>query len=222
MSRAVDEVTWLSAAGVRLDVDVHVPPDAVGVVVLPDVGTGTRHSARSRSLAPELQRGGLATVVADLLTTDEKLVEATADRLRSDVDLLAARLAALADWTSAHDPTTGLGLGLFGADSGGAAALSVAADRPAQVRAVVSAGGRLDLADAVLPRVSQSVLLLVGERDRPLIELTEAAAPRLGGKAAVVVVPAASHRFEEPGALEAVAELARDWFVARLPLEAGA
>ncbi|MCW2723850.1 MAG: dienelactone hydrolase [Frankiales bacterium] len=220
MSRAVDEATWLAAAGVRLDVDVHVPRDAVGVVVLPDAGTGTRHSARSAAVAGELQRGGLATVVADLLTTEDKLVAATFDQRRADVDLLAARLAALASWTAEHEPTSGLRLGLYGADTGAAACLDLAADRPELVRTVVCAGARLDLADPMLARVTQSVLLLVGERDRPLIELTETAASRLGGKAAVIVVPGASHRFEEPGALEAVAELARDWFVARLPVEA--
>lgn len=136
--------------------------------------------------------------------------------MRFDIGLLAGRLTALADWLAGQEATAALVLGLFGASTGAAAALVAAAARPAQVRAVVSRGGRPDLAGEVLPRVHQPILLIVGEKDPAVLELNRQAMLKLAGQTELVIVPGASHLFEEPGALEHVARLARDWFLEHL------
>jgi pimeloyl-ACP methyl ester carboxylesterase len=164
-------------------------------------------------------------VLADLLTQEEDQVDIRTASLRFDIDLLAVRVMALTDWMASDEPTAGLGVGLFGASTGAAAALIAAAARPATVQAVVSRGGRPDLADGHLHEVHQPTLLIVGQRDPIVIDLNRQAMDRLAGEKRLVIVPGASHLFEEPGALEQVAALARDWFVRYLrsaaPVENG-
>jgi putative phosphoribosyl transferase len=206
----------IPAAGVELEADVVVAEPASGVVLFAHGSGSSRHSPRNRAVAGALQRAGLATVLVDLLTPAEEQVDARTGALRFDIGLLAARVAALTDWLVRHEPTSGLGVGLFGASTGAAAALVAAAARPAAVAAVVSRGGRPDLAGEALRAVRQPTLLIVGERDPAVIELNRTAMGELGGAARLEIVPGGSHLFQEPGALEQVAGLARDWFVGHL------
>jgi putative phosphoribosyl transferase len=180
-------------------------------------GSGSgRHSPRNRYVAGELQCAGLATVLADLLTSEEERDDVRTGRLRFDIGLLAGRVAALTDELPRDPLTRGLDIGLFGASTGAAAALVAAAARPGMVKAVVSRGGRPDLAGEALHAVTQPTLLIVGERDPIVIQLNEEAMAELGGPAALEIVPRASHLFEEPRALEEVAHLAREWFLRHL------
>jgi putative phosphoribosyl transferase len=174
-------------------------------------------TARATVTSPaSSRRPALATVLADLLTPEEEQVDARTGALRFDIGLLAERVAALTDWVVGQEQLADLGVGLFGASTGAAAALAAAAARPASVEAIVSRGGRPDLAGGLLRLVRQPTLLIVGERDTTVLELNRKAMRELGGEAALEVVPGASHLFEEPGALEEVARLARDWFVRHL------
>jgi putative phosphoribosyl transferase len=213
---AVARSLQIPASGVALDADVVVPDPADGVVVFAHGSGSSRHSSRNRYVAAELQASGLATVLADLLTAEEEQLDARTGRLRFDIGLLAARVTALADWVSQYRPTAGLRTGLFGASTGAAAALAAAARRPGSVAAVVSRGGRPDLAGEHLPAVGQPALLIVGERDTLVIELNRQAKQQLGGETRLEIVAGASHLFEEPGTLEQVARLARDWFTRHL------
>jgi putative phosphoribosyl transferase len=180
-------------------------------------GSGSgRNSPRNRYVADELNRAGLVTVLADLLTREEEQVDLRTAELRFDIDLLAERVTALADWMADSEPSADLGIGLFGASTGAAAALIAAANRPSIVQAVVSRGGRPDLADAHLHEVHQPTLLIVGERDSVVIELNRRAMRKLAGETRLVIIPGATHLFEEPGTLEQVARLARDWFLRHL------
>jgi dienelactone hydrolase len=208
----VHETLAIEAAGVVLDADVVVPDSAQGVVLFAHGSGSSRHSPRNRSVAAELQRAGLATVLADLLTPEEEQRDARTAELRFDIGLLASRLVALTDWVTDHDRTAGLPVGLFGASTGAAAALVAAAERPDTVAAVVSRGGRPDLAGDYLRAVRQPTLLIVGGNDGVVIELNRRAMEQLAGEARLEIVPGATHLFEEPGALEQVARLARDWF----------
>jgi dienelactone hydrolase len=192
------------------------PEHATAVVVFAHGSGSGRHSPRNRSVAAELNRAGLATVLADLLTTREEQIDVRTAALRFDIDLLAERVTALTDWLVRGASTAGLGIGLFGASTGAAAALIAAANRPTTVQAVVSRGGRPDLAGARLPEVRRPTLLIVGERDPVVVDLNREAMQALGGEARLVIVPGATHLFEEPGALIEVAHLARDWFLGHL------
>jgi putative phosphoribosyl transferase len=210
-----DQSLRIPAGGVTLAADMVVPEPALGVVLFAHGSGSGRHSPRNREVAAELQRAGLATVLADLLTPDEERTDVRTGALRFDIGLLAGRVAALTDWLAGHEQTGDLGIGLFGASTGAAAALVAAAERPA-VEAVVSRGGRPDLAGGLLRLVRQPVLLIVGGRDPTVLDLNRQAMRELGGEASLEVVPGASHLFEEPGALERVAGLARDWFAGHL------
>jgi putative phosphoribosyl transferase len=210
-----EQTVQIPVAGVVLDADVVVPQPAEGVVLFAHGSGSSRHSPRNMYVAEELQAAGLATVLVDLLTPAEERIDAVTGELRFDIGLLADRLTALCGWIVEHDLTSGSGLGLFGASTGAAAAL-VAAARPTAVAAVVSRGGRPDLAGPVLPEVRQPTLLIVGDRDPVVLDLNRGALRELGGEARLEVVPGATHLFEEPGALEQVARLARDWFVRHL------
>jgi dienelactone hydrolase len=203
----------IAAAGVELEADVAVPEAARGVVLFAHGSGSSRRSPRNRYVAGELQSAGLATVLVDLLTAREEQVDARSRELRFDIRLLSVRLAALTDWLAQHDGTAGLGVGLFGASTGAAAALVAAAMRPNSVQAVVSRGGRPDLAGEFLRLVRAPTLLIVGERDQTVIELNRKAMTQLAAPTRLEIVPRATHLFEEPGALEHVARLARDWFV---------
>ena len=206
----------IPAGDVTLEADLVLPDPAAGVVLFAHGSGSSRHSPRNRAVAAELQRAGLATVLADLLTPREEQLDARTGALRFDIGLLAGRVAALTDWLVEHEPTAHLALGLFGASTGAAAALVAATERPAAVEAVVSRGGRPDLAGGRLRLVRQPVLLLVGERDRTVLDLNRQAMEELRGETSLEVVPGATHLFEEPGALEQVARLARDWFAHHL------
>jgi putative phosphoribosyl transferase len=206
----------ITAAGAVLEADVVVPEPARALVLFAHGSGSGRHSPRNRRVAGELQGAGLATVLADLLTPQEEQVDARTGALRFDIGLLSERVAALIDWLVGQERFADLGVGLFGASTGAAAALVAAAARPASVDAVVSRGGRPDLAGGRLRLVRQPTLLIVGERDATVLELNRTAMDQLPGETKLEVVPGASHLFEEPGALEEVARLARDWFVRHL------
>jgi putative phosphoribosyl transferase len=218
---AVHQSVRVPAAGVVLEADVVVPERAQGLVLFAHGSGSSRHSPRNRYVAGELQDAGLATVLADLLTPEEEQVDARTGSLRFDIGLLAERVAALTDWLVEQEHTADLGIGLFGASTGAAAALAAAAARPASVEAIVSRGGRPDLARGNLRLVRRPTLLIVGERDTTVLELNRKATRELGGETGLEVVAGASHLFEEPGALEEVARLAGDWFVRHLQPGAG-
>jgi pimeloyl-ACP methyl ester carboxylesterase len=214
---AVNQSLQIPAAGVVLEADVVVPEPPRALVLFAHGSGSGRHSPRNRRVAGELQGAGLATVLADLLTPQEEQVDARTGALRFDIGLLSERVAALTDWLVGQERFADLGVGLFGASTGAAAALVAAAARPASVEAVVSRGGRPDLAGGLLRLVRQPTLLIVGERDATVLELNRTAMDQLPGETKLEVVPGASHLFEEPGALEEVTRLARAWFVRHLP-----
>ncbi|GAA3827597.1 dienelactone hydrolase family protein [Sphaerisporangium flaviroseum] len=212
----VSQSLAIPVAGVTLGADIVVPRPAHGVVLFVHGSGSSRHSPRNRHVAAQLHTAELATVLVDLLTPEEEEVDALTAALRFDIGMLAARVVAVADWLAGYKPVGELGLGLFGASTGAAAALVAAAERPASVQAVVSRGGRPDLAGDFLPMVHQPTLLIVGEYDTTVIELNQQAMERLGGETAFAIVAGATHLFEEPGALDQVARLARDWFTRHL------
>ena len=202
----------VSSDGVLLDGDLAVPDSdlaAVRGVVLFAHGSGSsRHSPRNRRVAGALQQIGWATLLLDLLTAQEDDIDRRTAELRFDIPRLAARLTGTVDWLSQQDDTSALPLALFGASTGAAAALVTAADRPEQVRLVISRGGRPDLAGDALPRVQAPTLLIVGGRDPQVRQLNEAAAAVMTAPVTIEVVPGATHLFEEPGALDVVIDLA--------------
>lgn len=212
-----ERAVTIPAGEVRLPADLLVPAEPVGVVLFAHGSGSSRHSPRNVAVARRLNRGGLGTVLVDLLTAAEDEVDAVTAELRFDIGLLADRLAAVVDWLAAERPFGVAPIGLFGASTGAAAALVAAARRPDLVRAVVSRGGRPDLAGADLGRVRAATLLLVGGLDEQVIALNEQALSQLTAQAELRVVPGATHLFEEPGTLEQVAEAAAGWFHDRLP-----
>ena len=186
-------------------------------MVLFSHGIGSsRHSPRNRFVAEVLQEGGLATLLVDLLTGEEEEAYARTRQLRFDIEMLAQRLVGAIDWLAGQAATRELRVGLFGASTGGGAALVAASFRPERVGAVVSRGGRPDLAGSALPHVQAPTLLIVGEWDEPVIELNEQARRQMRAEVQLEIVPRATHLFEEPGALDDVARLAREWFVRHL------
>ena len=217
----VEQSLEMPAAGVTLAADLAVPARAAGLVLFAHGSGSSRHSSRNRYVARELQNAGLATALADLLTPDEERADAQSGQYRFDIDKLSVRVIALTDWLLGHDATAGLGVGLFGASTGAAAALVAAAARPFTVEAVVSRGGRPDLAGEFLRLVFQPTMLIVGGYDATVIELNRNATQVLPVETRLEIVPGATHLFEEPGALEQAARLARDWFLRHLkPLHA--
>jgi len=196
-----------------LDGDLSVPPGARALVLFAHGSGSSRHSPRNQFVARLLERRGLGTLLIDLLTPEEEARDRYTAELRFDIELLADRLVTVIDWLGAQPGTASLAIGLFGASTGGGAALAAAAARPAQVAAVVSRGGRPDLAGASLPHVKAPTLLVVGGDDEPVIALNHAAMRRMRAHATLEVVRGATHLFEEPGTLEQVAAHAADWFV---------
>jgi pimeloyl-ACP methyl ester carboxylesterase len=212
-----DTAISIPAGGTTLDADLVVPDDPRGVVVFAHGSGSSRHSPRNRMVAGLLQDHRLGTVLADLLTPAEAAQDAETGLLRFDIGLLAGRMTALVDWAVvASPPLRGQPIGLFGASTGAAAALVAASERPDAVRAVVSRGGRPDLAGDALRRVRAPTLLIVGARDRPVVVLNEQAATVLAGPHRLDIIPGATHLFEEPGALAEVADRAADWFTTHL------
>jgi pimeloyl-ACP methyl ester carboxylesterase len=210
----------VTAGGVALAGDLTVPPGARGLVVFAHGSGSGRFSPRNRAVASALVRGGLATLLMDLLTADEEAEDLRTGRLRFDIRLLADRVIGTIDWLATEDTAGSLPLGCFGASTGAPAALVAAAERPDRVGAVVSRGGRPDLAGEDLARVTAPTLLIVGGADTEVIRLNRLAKALLGGLSQLVVIPGAGHLFEEPGALEQVASLALDWFLRYLPAPA--
>lgn len=202
----------VTAGAVTLDGDLGVPTGAVGVVLFAHGSGSSRHSPRNRYVAGELRANGLATLLIDLLTAEEEAIDIRTARLRFDIGLLAERLIGATDWLGTAEETRGMKVGYFGASTGGGAALVAASRRPEAVGAVVSRGGRPDLAGASLPHVKAPTLLIVGGHDAQVIGMNRDALGQLRCAAHLEIVPGASHLFEEPGALEAVARLASRWF----------
>ena len=221
--RITDSEVAVPVAGVTLHGRLVVPGGSSGVVLFAHGSGSGRHSPRNQFVAGRLRAAGLATLLIDLLTAEEEAVDAYTAHLRFDIGLLADRLVGATDWLTADPRTGGLGVGYFGASTGGGAALVAAARRPDQVGAVVSRGGRPDLAGDALPAVRCPTLLLVGGLDDVVIGLNEDAYERLGARVKELhIVPGATHLFEEPGKLEEVARLAAEWFTRHLPLPAEA
>ena len=204
----IDQALTIPAGQVKLEGHLAVPDDAAGVVVFAHGSGSSRHSPRNQYVAETLNESGLGTLLFDLLTPAE-----ADDRAKVfDIPLLAGRLAEVTNWLQDRPRPENEWIGYFGASTGAAAALRAATAPGVEVRAVVSRGGRPDLAADDLPNVRTPTLLIVGEQDEDVLELNERAQELLGGSSRVTIVPGATHLFEEPGALEAVAELARDWF----------
>jgi dienelactone hydrolase len=201
---------------VRLGGELALSPDAGGVVIFAHGSGSSRHSPRNQSVAHALRQAGFGTLLFDLLTAEEEQAEAQTRHLRFDIGLLAERLAAATRWALEQGPMGALRVGYFGASTGAAAALVAAADLGETIAAVVSRGGRPDLAGDALGRVQAPTLLIVGGEDEPVLPLNEEALARLQCEKALRIVPGASHLFEEPGALERVAELASGWFATYL------
>lgn len=192
--------------------NLTLPNSAPGVVLFAHGSGSSRHSPRNRYVARTLQQAGLGTLLIDLMTREEEQAEAATRHLRFDIDFLAERLSAASEWLM-EDPETGhLPIGYFGASTGAAAALVSAAQHPERVAAVVSRGGRPDLAGAALAQVQAPVLLIVGGNDGPVIPLNQQALAQLTCTKELIIVPGATHLFEEPGTLEEVARLASIWF----------
>ncbi|HUU34969.1 MAG TPA: alpha/beta hydrolase [Vicinamibacterales bacterium] len=220
-ANGLERPVQIPADGFVLDADLVVPDGALGVVVFAHGSGSSRHSSRNRAVARVLQQSHLATLLMDLLTPAEERVDEHTRQLRFDIDLLAGRLLTATDWASTYPALAHLPVGYFGASTGGGAALVAAAERPDRVRAVVSRGGRPDLAGAALARVRTPTLLIVGGRDEDVITLNERARALMPGPVELTIVPGATHLFEEPGTLEQVAELAAAWFRAHVPLPPG-
>lgn len=205
------------AGSVTLEGTLGIPPEPRGVVLFAHGSGSSRHSPRNRYVAGVLRDGGLATLLLDLLSPAEEAIDTRTRHLRFDIPLLAGRLVGATDWLASYPETSRLRVGYFGASTGGGAALVAAAERPARVDAVVSRGGRPDLAGEALPRVRAPTLLIVGGADEVVIDLNERAMARMThAEVRLEIVPGATHLFEEPGALEEVARLARDWFARHL------
>ncbi|HEU5268373.1 MAG TPA: alpha/beta family hydrolase [Jatrophihabitans sp.] len=203
----------IPAGSAFLPGEIIVPPGACGLVLFAHGSGSSRHSPRNRAVAAKLADAGIGTGLFDLLTEAEGEIDAVTGDYRFDVQLLGERLTAITDWLAEQDSTAGLATGLYGASTGAAAALIAAAARPRAVQAVVSRGGRPDLAEDVLSQIHQPTLLIVGERDPAVLTLNRVALAKLTGPARLEVVPNATHLFGEPGAMERVTELAGDWFV---------
>lgn len=195
-----------------------IPREPLGTVLFGHGGGSSRSSPPNRYVADAVRQAGFATLHFDLLTAEEEAIDARTGQLRFDVPLLAERLVGAMDWIAGHPELRGLPVGLFGASTGAAAALIAAAQRPNRVAAVVSRGGRPDLARVVLARVRAPTLLIVGARDTAAMGMNEQAREQMtSSPVELAIVRGATHLFEEPGALHEVARLAREWFTRFLP-----
>jgi putative phosphoribosyl transferase len=208
----MEQAVKIPAEGAALEGDLVIPEGARAIVVFAHGSGSGRHSPRNMYVAESLRRAGLGTLLMDLLTRDEERLDANSGHLRFDIRLLADRLLAATEWLRREH---GLKAGYFGASTGGGAALMAAADRPEWIYAVVSRGGRPDLAGRALPFVKAPTLLIVGGRDFPVIRMNEEAAASLQCEHRIEIVPGATHLFEEPGTLQEVARLAAEWFVGK-------
>lgn len=210
-SEVIERTVQFQTAGVMLDGDLGVPPHARAAVLFAHGSGSSRFSSRNKRVAQFLRDSGFATLLVDLLTRDEEAIDEYTREYRFDIGRLADRLVGAAEWLNQEPSTSKLPIAMFGASTGGGAALVAAAEIPELIKAVVSRGGRPDLAGAALPRVQAPTLLVVGGNDHAVIELNREALAQLRARARLEIVPGATHLFEEPGALDEVARLARDW-----------
>ena len=192
--------------------NLNIPENASALVLFAHGSGSSRHSPRNQFVSRTLNEAGLATLLFDLLTPEEEAIDMQTQEHRFNIDLLAMRLGHSTKWAKQQEQTSNLGLGYFGSSTGGAAALMAAVDAPQNVDAVVSRGGRPDLAGEALPKVKAPTLLIVGGNDDVVIELNEQARDRMHCEVKLEIIPGATHLFEEPGALEKVAKLASQWF----------
>ena len=207
-----EQLVQVPAGSVTLEGNLTLPEESRAIVLFAHGSGSSRHSPRNRYVARVLNEAKLATLLIDLLTLHEEVVDARTAQLRFDIDLLAERLVDATDWLTQFPDTKHLRIGYFGASTGAAAALAAAAVRPDAVRAIVSRGGRPDLAGAALTSVQAPTLLIVGEHDDQVVQLNRQALTQLRCEKRLVIVPGATHLFEEPATLDEVARLARDWF----------
>lgn len=213
---AESHLVHVTTGNVTLEGTLDIPQGASGIVLFAHGSGSSRHSPRNRYVARALNEGGLATLLIDLLTVEEEQVDRVTAHLRFDIALLARRLIGATDWLVRYPETLELRIGYFGASTGAAAALVAAAERPDAVAAIVSRGGRPDLAGPALARVRAPTLLIVGGLDYPVIAMNRDALAEITVEKRLIIVPGATHLFEEPGTLEKVADLAREWFAHRL------
>jgi putative phosphoribosyl transferase len=206
----------IPAGRIVLSGNLTVPEDAASLVLFAHGSGSSRHSPRNQFVARTIKRAGLGTLLFDLLTPEEEALDIYTREHRFNIGLLAERLVHATKWARQQDQTRDLRVGYFGSSTGGAAALVAAAELPQDVGAVVSRGGRPDLAGAALPKVEAPTLLIVGGNDDIVIQLNEMARDRMRGEVKLEIIPDATHLFEEPGALEHVAKLASAWFVSHL------
>jgi dienelactone hydrolase len=202
----------IPCGGVVLEGELTIPADAAGVVVFAHGSGSSRHSPRNQFVARVIREAGVGTLLFDLLTADEELEDNVSRRLRFDIGLLADRLIEVAGWLQTQPVARELGIGFFGSSTGGGAALVAAAELKELIGAVVSRGGRPDLAENALRQVRAPTLLLVGGYDEVVIELNEEALAELSCEKQLTIIPEATHLFEEPGTLDLVARLAAEWF----------
>jgi dienelactone hydrolase len=205
---------WVPIDDRSLSGDLCVPSGARGLVLFAHGSGSSRQSPRNRFVARTLEDRDQATLLMDLLTPEEEALDDRTAQHRFDIPMLAKRLVTIVDWLRTRADTAALPIGLFGASTGGGAALIAAADRPRDIAAVVSRGGRPDLAGAALSRVAAPTLLVVGGRDAPVIAMNRDAMRRITAEVGLEIVPGATHLFEEPGTLARVAQLAGEWFAA--------
>jgi dienelactone hydrolase len=211
-STGEERLVRIEAGSVLLEGNLSLPEGARGIVLFAHGSGSSRLSPRNRHVAKLLNQARLATLLVDLLSPEEEAVDLRTAQLRFNIGLLAERLVGITDWLVKDPDAQPLRIGYFGASTGAAAALVAAAERPKMVRAVVSRGGRPDLAGPALAHVEAPTLLIVGGNDLLVIELNRAALVQLRSEKRLVIVPGATHLFEEPGALDEVARLAREWF----------
>jgi pimeloyl-ACP methyl ester carboxylesterase len=209
---ATVEAVEVPVGAIRLNGDLRVPAGAQGLVIFAHGSGSSRFSRRNRQVADFLGERHFATLLLDLLTPQEEAVDIHTAEYRFDIARLGPRVSAAADWAATRSDVGALPIGCFGASTGAAAALIAAADRPAAIAAVVSRGGRPDLAGEALARVKAPTLLIVGGHDEPVIELNREAIRQMHGLVELEIVPGATHLFEEPGTLEQVSSLAAGWF----------
>lgn len=211
-----DQVISIASGKVQLEGELKVPQGASGIVLFAHGSGSSRHSPRNQYVARTIRDAGVGTLLFDLLTSEEEAVDAYTRHLRFDINFLAKRLVDATNWVTSRSPTQHLRIGYFGSSTGAAAALLGAVELPNVVAAVVSRGGRPDLAGEALAGVKAPTLLIVGGKDYLVIGLNEEAYAQLSCEKVLKIVPGATHLFEEPGTLEEVARLASAWFKAKL------
>jgi len=213
MNQTEENHVTINLEKVTLEGNLDIPDAAKGIVIFAHGSGSSRFSPRNRFVADYLQKQGLATLLFDLLTREEDEIDRLTAHLRFNIELLAERLVAVTDWVNMNPDTSELDIGYFGASTGAAAALYAASERAERTKALVSRGGRPDLADRVLGDVKAPTLLIVGSMDTAVIDMNKWALERLNSEKEIKLVRGATHLFEEPGTLEEAARLAGEWFV---------